>query len=117
MKYVCLILFLFTSVLYAQIPHGDLMTWPQSTTPGITGNALKCGTVTKVYPLVWNFNTPTTSYDWLTNDPLNVPIQGQIYFCVVTAKKGAIESDPSPELQFPFATVPVPPQGVQRTEH
>lgn len=93
------------------------MTWLQSNTPGITGNALKCGTATKVYPLVWNFTTPTTAYDWLTNDPVNQPIQGQVYFCVVTAKKGTIESDPSPELQFPFPTVPISPAGLQRTEH
>lgn len=109
------LLVLFCLPAWAQ--HGDLMTWTQSPTSGITGNTLKCGTVTKVYPLVWNFNTPTTSYDWLTNDPVNVPIQGQIYFCVVTAKKGSIESDPSPELQFPFASVPLPPPGLQRTEH
>lgn len=123
LKFVVLGLFAFILTCFfiyeagAQTPHGVAFTWTQSTTPGITANALKCGTATKVYPLVWTFNSPTALYDWLTNDPVNLPIQGQIYFCVVTAKKGSIESDPSPELTFPFPTVPIPPAGLQRTEH
>lgn len=113
-----ILLSLFFAVpVAAQTPHGVAMNWLQSVTPGITANALKCGTVTKVYSLVWTFTVPTVSYDWLTNDPVNPPVQGQVYFCIVTAKKGAIESDPSPELSFPFPTVPVPPAGLQRTEH
>lgn len=101
----------------AQTPHGELITWIQSATPGITGNALKCGTATKTYTLVWTFATPTITYDWTTADTAHPPVQGQQYFCVVTAKKGAIESDPSPEITFQFPQVPIPPGGVQSTDH
>lgn len=118
MKYITLVVLLLASVgAYAQTPHGARLSWNQSTTPGITANALKCGTVTKVYTLLWTFNTPTTVYSWGTNDPINPPIQGQNYFCVVTASINTIESDPSLELSFRFPTVPVPIQGLQRTEY
>lgn len=117
MKKTLPLLLLLSSIAGAQIFHGELLSWTQSSTPGITGNTLKCGSLTKIYPLKWTFNVPTTTYDWLTNDSINPPSQGVTYFCVVTATIGVIESDPSPELTFRFPTVPLPPPGLQRTEH
>lgn len=116
-KRLGLLLALVASMAPAQTFHGVLLSWNQSPTPGITSNALKCGTTSKNYPLKWTFGTPTTNYDWLTNDATNPPVQGQTYFCIVTASIGGIESGPSPELSFPFPTVPLSPPNLQRVEH
>lgn len=115
---VILSLLLLCALVQAQTTaHGVLFVWTQSTAPGITANTLYCGTATKTYTMKWAFSSPTTSYDWLTTDATNPPVQGQTYFCAVTATKGAIESDKSPELSFPFPIVPLPPAGLSRTEH
>lgn len=113
--------YLFTILLFASFaiaqPHGVRFSWTQSPTPGITANDLYCGTSTRSYNLRWAFSTPTVEYDWLTTDGTHPPTQGQMYFCAVTAKKGAIDSDYSPELTFRFPSVPLPPPGLSITEH
>lgn len=100
--------------------HGILWTWPQSPTPGITANTFYCGTVSGTYTLVWTFSAPTTTFDWLTTDSIHPPVQGQKYFCAVTASTGGvpgIESGFSPETPGTFPVVPLPPPGLSQAPH
>lgn len=131
MRNALIVVFLFVSVAaFAAAPpmvplaspsaHGILWTWQQSATPGITANALYCGTASGVYTFAWTFSTPTTSFDWLTTDSTHPPVQGQKYFCAVTAFTGAgpgIESGYSPEASGTFPVVPLAPPGLSQNPH
>lgn len=102
---------------FAPVAHGAAFTWPQSITPGITSNALYCGTVSGSYSLKWAFPSPATSFDWLTTDVTNPPVQAQKYFCAVTASIAGIESGYSPEYSFTFPQVPLAPAGLSTSTH
>jgi hypothetical protein len=117
MRRCIFLLLLLSAFAPAQTTHGIAFTWPQSVTAGITGNDLYCGISSRAYTLKWHFTNPITAYDWLTTDPVNLPVQGQKYFCAVTASKAGIESGYSPEVSTTFPEVPVPPAAMQAAPH
>jgi hypothetical protein len=88
-----------------------ILTWVQSTTPGVTANCVYRGTVTGVYtmPALFCSTTATTTYTDLS------VTRGTTYFYAVTAQVGKSESGYSNEVKAPVPVL-APPTGTNSQE-
>lgn len=111
---VCLIIVcgFMVQEAYAQGQHGILLTWIQSTSPGITANSVFTGPHNGPYTLITKSSAPITSYE-VTLTPAN---QGtQACFVVTASATGLLDSQYSTETCNTFPVQAGVPSSVQST--
>lgn len=100
------------SLAYTQTQHGILLTWIQSTSPGITANSVFTGPHNGPYTLITKSSAPITSYE-VTLTPAN---QGtQACFVVTASATGLLDSQYSTETCNTFPVQAGVPSSVQST--
>jgi len=81
---------------------GATFAWNASTSPNVTGYTLRYGTVSGSYPFTYNAGNALTA-------TLSTLTAGTRYYFVVTARNAdGLESDPSNEISFTSAGIPLP---------
>jgi len=83
-----------------------VLTWTQSSTPGVTGNCIYRGTVSGTYSLPGTCIKPGTTYTDST------PVAGTTYYYAVTAQVGGAESAYSIPAQVVVPANPNAPTGL-----